>query len=321
MKIIFFGADPWMSVPVLEALIGAKHEILLTVTKNSLQNLIRSDLPSIPGSFKGRTLQANMAEDITKRKLQNLIRSDLVRRGRTFSEPDVIVLAAFGPPFLGNEVLNWPKYGCLNVHASLLPRWRGASPVFAAIKNGDKETGVTIMKMTKEVDRGPILEQKKIKIRQPNASLDPSSRTPRDDGNHNFDNRESLTKKLGILGGRLIVETLKKLKKGQIKFISQPKKSPTVYTRRLTKEDGEINWSKSPAEIEKLIRAVTPWPGATASLKFKITNSKWQNIENIKILKAHIGSGKLVVDTVQLAGKNPISWKQFMVGHTNAELI
>lgn len=345
MKIIFFGSDPWMSPGVLASLIKAGHEILLVVTKNNLQNLIRSDLTGIPGSFKGRTLQTNTAEDITKtnllRRLLALRQAQGKLQGVSFTEPacggakpDAIVLAAFGPPFLAEDILDWPKYGCLNVHASLLPRWRGASPVFAAINSGDQETGVTIMKISKEVDRGPILGQRRIKIRQPSASLDPSSRTPRDDDNHNFDNRESLTKRLGMLGGELIVETLKNLESDQIKLVDQPEKSPTPYTHRLTKKDGEINWSKSPAETERFIRAVSPWPGAWTEFVIASPAVGRGNLQpmTLKILKAHLKTDchgspsdprndvELAIDEVQLPGKNPVSWKQFMAGHPNAKL-
>lgn len=276
MRIIFFGSDPWMSPGVLAALERAGHEILLEVTKEN---------------FKTK-------EDIKKERLQREIataphRPPAGEAGRLAmtKKPDAIVLAAFGPPFLPEDILDWPKYGCLNVHASLLPRWRGASPVFAAIKNGDKKTGVTIMKMTKTVDRGQILGQREIDI-----LID--------------DNRETLTKKLGVLGGELIVDTLKKLENDQIKFVKQPEKSPTIYTRKLTKQDGLIDRSKSPIEIERLIRAVTPWPGAHA--KFKTSE--------IIIRRAHLADKKLIIDEVQIPGKNPITWKQFLTGHSDARL-
>ena len=117
MNIIFFGSDPWFSEPVLEAILKEKHQVVLIVTKGDV--------------FKNfRFVEGKTAEDILRFTIYDL-------RFTNNNRPDAIVLAAFGPQFLPTEVLNWPKYGCLNVHASLLPRWRGASPVFGAIANGD----------------------------------------------------------------------------------------------------------------------------------------------------------------------------------------
>ena len=315
MDIIFFGSDPWFSPPVLEALLKAKHEIVLIVTKGD-------------ALAKFKTVQAKTEEDIAKEKMVRWLDGyDGMRSFRHlnnpnplyhFPRPDAIILAAFGPPFLPAEVLNWPKYGCLNVHASLLPRWRGASPVFGAIVNGDKETGVSIMRMTEKVDRGPILGQVKTLIE--------------------YDlTRETLTRKLGILGGKLIVETLKKLENGQINEVKQPSKSSTFYTHRLIKDSGRIDWQKSPVEIERFIRAVTPWPGAWTEYRDEGRRTKDEG-RRLKILKAHIekilsprdchaptsvgarNDVVLVIDEVQLAGKNPISWKQFLAGHPKQKL-
>jgi methionyl-tRNA formyltransferase len=303
VTIIFFGSDPWFSQPVLEALLKAEHEVPIVITKGEAMN-------------KFKTIQAKTEEDILRFTIYDLRFTNGIR-------PDAIVLAAFGPPFLPTEVLNWPKYGCLNVHASLLPRWRGASPVFGAIANGDKETGVSIMKMTEEIDLGPVLGQKSATILQ---GCDPS-----------YDNRESLTRRLEMLGGELIVETLKKIENGQINEVKQPSESPTPYTHRLTKDSGRIDWKRSPTEIERFIRAVTPWPGAVTSARFKIHDSRFM-IQDLKILKAHLGESPqqqdchtpqsgvrndefLIIDEVQLPGKNPISWKAFLAGHPSTELI
>lgn len=299
MTIIFFGSDPWFSQPVLTALLKAGNEVAVVVTKGDA--IRKSSIANRQSKNEIIIIQANTQEDIS---LSRLTSNEL----RLTDRPDAIVLAAFGPPFLPNEVLNWPKYGCLNVHASLLPRWRGASPVFGAIANGDNETGVSIMKMTEEIDLGPVLGQEKLEV---------------------SGNRESLTRGLGILGGKLIVKTLENIKNGQISEVRQPQKSPTPYTHRLTKNSGRIDWSKSPIEIERFIRAVTPWPGAFTNGRWMMDDGRWHEIKNIKNLKAHLENSlastinhqPLTIDLVQLPGKNPVTWKQFLAGHPNAEFI
>jgi len=322
--------------------VEAGHQVSLIVTKGDAFKNFRFQISDF------RFMEVKTGEDITKEKLESVIRPGLAlaRPGlfKPFShQPSVIILAAFGPPFLPAEVLNWPKYGCLNVHASLLPRWRGASPVFGAIANGDQETGVSIMRMTEEIDRGSVLGQERTVL---------SLR-----GRSSLENRESLTRRLGILGGELIVETLENIENGQIIEVKQPQKSPTPYTRRLTKDTGRIDWRFRSGEtdlersrrIERFIRAVTPWPGAITSAKFKVParlrmdevqaggqSSKWQTIPDLKILQAHLelspaslshrpnqqlitNNQQLIIDLVQLPGKNPISWKQFLTGHPGAK--
>ncbi len=284
-----------------------------------------------------KIVEAKTAEEISRERLESLLRSDLpgsdLRRSdlsrpdTRYQTPDTIILASFGPPFLSNELLNWPRFGALNIHASLLPRWRGASPVFASLREGDKETGVSIMRMTAEIDRGPVLGKASLTIRQPGI-IRPGLRLGGGQAFSNYDTRESLTKKLGKLGGELIVDTLLKLEKGQIIETPQPKKSPTPYTRRLTKEAGRIDWSQSPIRIERFIRAAAPWPGAKTNVEWRMKNDEWKKIEVI-IKKAHLSliqhstfniQHSLVIDQVQLPGKNPVSWKQFLAGHPGARL-
>lgn len=385
MTIIFFGSDPWFSPPVLEAILKAKHQVALIVTKGDAFKNFRFKISpafachSPSGTIRSRFMarfsagrdlrfiEAKTSEDISIKKMATMVEmAKMAKNGCSdYSSPnhyshsnhsshsfipDAIVLASFGPPFLSDELLKWPTYGCFNVHAALLPRWRGASPVFAALAAGDRETGVSIVRMTEKIDRGPVLGQKRIHIHQPtiaeNSSIVFSTRATRGTcdicATSHFDTRESLTRRLGLLGGELLVETLKKLENDQINEISQSEKSPTPYTRRLTKDSGRIDWQKSPDEIERFIRAVTPWPGAFTSVKFNPPvggqSSKWQIIPELKILKAHLdvfpipnsqrhnqqpitNNQQLISDLVQLPGKNPIIWKQFLAGHPNANLV
>ncbi len=219
--------------------------------------------------------------------------------------PDLIVVAAFGQ-ILKKEVLELPRFGCLNVHASLLPRWRGAAPIQAALLAGDEETGVTIMKMDAGLDAGPTLFKKAVPL------------SPQDTAG-------SLFEKLSHLGAQALLEALPDYLAG--KLIPQPQDdSQSTYAPMLKKEDGLLDFSKSAAELERRVRAFHPWPGAWTT---------W-NDSPLKILRAsaaageqagagcrlvvegkpalQCGQGMLVLEEVQPAGKKPMSGKSFLAG-------
>ncbi|MEW6716244.1 MAG: methionyl-tRNA formyltransferase [Chloroflexota bacterium] len=218
--------------------------------------------------------------------------------------PDLIVVAAFGQ-ILPPEVLDIPLHGCLNVHASLLPRWRGAAPIPHAILNGDSETGITIMRMDEGLDTGPILNQSVIPIQAD-------------------DTTGSLHDRLAHLGAELLIETLPAYLAGKLQ--SQPQDdSQATYAPLLKKEDGCLDFTRPAEELERRVRAFHPWPGAF---------TMWQNTP-LKILKAHVVSGKarlgervvaqglpalgtakglLVLDEVQPAGKKSMSGGAFLLG-------
>ncbi len=221
--------------------------------------------------------------------------------------PDVIVVAAFGQ-ILKQDVLDLPKFGCINVHASLLPRWRGAAPINAAILHGDEETGITIMKMDAGLDTGPILSQRSVRI-QPDETAG------------------SLFEKLSELGQILLLETLPGYISGEIKPRPQPEAGAT-YAGMLKKQEGELDFSLSAAELERKVRAFNPWPG---------TYFDWDG-GRLKVHRASIGSGKkregerdiynglpavgtsdglLVLDEVQPPGKKRMSGKAFLAGARN----
>lgn len=220
-------------------------------------------------------------------------------------QPDVIVVAAFGQ-ILRQNVLDLPAWGCINVHASLLPRWRGAAPVQAAILHGDTVSGVTIMKMDAGVDTGPILAQRAVEI------------FPEDTGG-------SLTERLAQEGASLLIETLPAYLAGQL--IPQPQdESRATYAPMLKKEDGMLDFGKDAEALARQVRAFHPWPSA-----FFL----WQDAP-IKVIRAHalssdhvvpgerrvingypaIGAGKgfLVLDEVQPAGKRPMMGDVFLRG-------
>ena len=219
--------------------------------------------------------------------------------------PDVFVVAAFGQ-ILEKEVLNSPPHGCLNVHASLLPRWRGVSPIQAAILNGDHLTGVTVMKMDEGVDTGDILAQYSIPI-------------------ETDDTGGSLFNKLAQLGADLLIKTLPSYIKGEI--IPKPQgSSPTPYAPMLKKSDGELDFAKPAETLERQVRAFQPWPGTYTYWQgklFKIHQSHVADIaspgEGIFIVvdqKPAVGTSKrvLVFDIVQPAGKKAMAGEAFLFG-------
>jgi methionyl-tRNA formyltransferase len=219
--------------------------------------------------------------------------------------PDLMVVAAFGQ-ILRQPVLDLPRLGCVNVHASLLPRWRGAAPIQAAILNGDSTTGVTIMKMDAGVDTGPILSQRPVEILGDDTS-------------------ETLGRRLSVTGAALLAETLPAYIDGRI--VPQPQ-TEELATRAslIRKEDGLIDFSLPAAVLERRVRAFTPWPGAYFT---------WQGAP-LKVIHAHVvedtagvagqekiihkfpavgtASGWLVLDEVQPAGKRPMPGNVFLLG-------
>ena len=184
--------------------------------------------------------------------------------------PDLIVVAAYGQ-IISKAILDIPKYGCINVHASLLPKYRGASPIHFALLNGETETGVTIMKLDEGMDTGEIIHSAKIKILK-------------------HDNLETLHDKLAVAGADLLVKTLPGFLKGKFKPYPQDDDLAT-YSKILTKKDGRINWEKSSDKILNMIRAYNPWPG---------TFTNWEG-KCLKILAAEISErefdpGKIVIE-------------------------
>ncbi|MFH0864300.1 MAG: methionyl-tRNA formyltransferase [Candidatus Gottesmanbacteria bacterium] len=220
-------------------------------------------------------------------------------------KPDIIVVAYFGQK-IPTEIINFPKYGILNIHPSLLPEYPGSSPVAYAIMDGKQETGVTIIKMNEKFDAGEIVAQEKEEIR-------------------NTDIPETLYERLFTKGANLLTKILPDYMQGKIRPKSQGRKT-TAYARRLTKEDGKIDWKWEPARIERFIRAMDPWPGAWTEIELRIKNkqsfsSNSELRKRLKILKAHLENDKLILDQVQLEGKKPVNWEEFKRGYPEAKLI
>jgi len=220
--------------------------------------------------------------------------------------PDLIVVAAFGQ-ILRKDVLDLPRFGCLNVHASLLPRWRGAAPINAAILHGDEETGVTIMKMDVGLDTGPMLARRSIRL-------------TRDD------TAGSVTGTLSHLGAELLIETLPDYLSGKITPTPQPQEG-TTYAPMLKKEEGRLNFTRPAEELERRVRAFNPWPGAFMDFDealLKVHHSQ----AVVETGKAEVGQrlvyrdqpavgtggGLLILDEVQPAGKKSMSGRSFLAG-------
>lgn len=208
---------------------------------------------------------------------------------------DVGVLASYGKILSAQEV-QAPKKGILNIHPSLLPKYRGATPVPSAILAGETETGVSIIKLDEKVDHGPIVSQIRLSIVPTDTS-------------------QTLLEKAFAAGAQKLLEILPDYIEGKIAL--QPQNhSQATFTKRFTRDDGQIDWQKSPEYLERFIRAMFPWPGAFTLLR---SASFAGQVKRLKILSAHLENGKLVLDQVQLEGKKPVSFKQFCEGYPQAK--
>jgi methionyl-tRNA formyltransferase len=223
--------------------------------------------------------------------------------------PDLIVVAAFGQ-ILRSQVLDLPRYGCVNVHASLLPRWRGAAPINAAILHGDAETGVTIMRMDPGVDTGSILSQR-------SEPIVPDDTTT------------TLSQRLSDLGADLLLETLPGYLRGEVQPQLQDGTLAT-YAPMLKKEDGNLDFTQTAVELERSVRAFQPWPGAYLEWAGGLLKIQRAIVEDISPAMApgqrlvHRGQpavqttrGVLILDVVQPAGKKPMPGKVFLQGARN----
>ena len=304
-KVIFMGT-PMFAVPSLAALLNHGHEIAAVVTQ-----------PDAPAG-RGKALKPSAVKEYALKHALSVLQPEtlkppeVVEQLRSF-EPDLIVVAAFGQ-ILRQNVLDLPRYNCINVHASLLPRWRGASPISAAIAAGYHVSGVTIMIMEAGLDSGPILSQREMHI-QPD------------------DTTGSLTERLAKLGAELLVETLPKWITHEIKPKKQDEGHVTL-AGRLRKGDGKLDWSKGAPALERHIRAMTPWPGAWTTWQGKqlkvlqaengitdgLDKRKHANgtvIVNRNHVHVQCASGLLRLVEIQLEGKRAMNADDFARGHPN----
>jgi methionyl-tRNA formyltransferase len=253
MRIVFMGT-PEFAVPSLRALIDSGENVVAVVTQ--------------PDKPKGRGLE--VASPPTKVVAEKhgipVLQPAKIKTEEFFNElrrfnPDLISVVAYGK-ILPRNILDLPPYGCINVHASLLPKYRGAAPINWAIIKGEKVTGITIMKMDEGMDTGGMLLKKELLI-------------------EDEDSGETLLEKLSEIGAKLLIETITLLKEGKLHPFPQDN-SEATYAPMLKKENGNIDWKKTAEEIRNLIRGALPWPGAYTNLEGKL----------LKIYRARVAEGK-----------------------------
>lgn len=307
MRIVFMGT-PEFSVPTLEALI-AHHDVIAVVTQ--------------PDKPKGRgkamafppVKETALAHDIPVYQPVKVREEGFVKVLRDMA-PDAIVVVAFGQ-ILPESILNIPKYGCINVHASLLPKYRGAAPMQWAIINGEKETGITTMYMAKGLDTGDMIDKTVIPVEAKETG-------------------ETLHDKLSAAGGPLILKTLADLEAGTARRIPQDDKDSS-YAGMLTRELGEIDWTKSAIAIERLIRGLNSWPSAYTHMNGKTlkiwdadvtpdTEAAGEGAAGLPVpgtvtrvtkdsIYVQTGDGQLKLNEVQLQGKKRMPVQAFLLGN------
>ena len=240
MRIIFMGT-PEFAVPVLESLINSRHEVVAAVTQ-----------PDRPKG-RGKNMQFSpvkecaLAHNIPVMQPVNVSVPEVIDELRAY-EPELIVVVAFGQ-FVTKKIREMPKYGCINVHASLLPKYRGAGPIQWAVINGEKESGVTTMYMCREIDKGDMLLKDTV-------TLDPK------------ETGDSLHDKLSMMGGPLLLKTIDQLEDGSAVRIPQCEEEST-YAPKLEKTMGNIDWTMDADRIERLVRGLNSWPGTFTKIHGK----------------------------------------------------
>ena len=298
-RIVFMGS-PEFAIPVLSKL-ASKYQVVGVITQ--------PDRPAGRGRILTPPPVKCLANELNLPVIQprRLSEPEAFQKLKTWA-PDLIVVAAFGQ-ILRPSVLDLPKYGCVNVHASLLPRWRGAAPIQATILHGDEQTGVTIMCMDPGIDTGSILSQKSLSISAQ-------------------DTTGTLSERLSALGADLLIETLPAYLAGEI-IPSPQDESRASYAPMIKKEDGQLDFSRPAIELVRQVRAYNPWPGAF---------TYWNN-QMLKIHRAHIAEvagtdagkhtihqgypaittidGLLVLDELQLAGRTTQAGTAFLHGASN----
>jgi len=301
MNVIFMGT-PDFSVSILDEIIKNGHNVLAVVTQNDKPKGRGGEI-SFP-AVKEKALEYGI----------KVLQPEKIKKNQEFLEelksmnPDIIIVAAYGK-ILPEEILTLSKYGCVNVHASILPKYRGAAPIQWSIIDGEEYTGVTTMMMDVGLDTGDILDIKKVKIEEDETG-------------------GSLFDKLSIEGSKLIIETMKKFEDGTIKRIKQDE-SLSTYAKILTKETGRIDFNNTAVSIERLIRGLNPWPSAFTSFRGK-TLKIWKAYvkEDVEISgkvgeirevgKDYIGiatrDGLLCITELQLEGKKRMDTKSFLQG-------
>lgn len=300
MRVIFMGT-PDFAVPVLDAIIKAGHEVGYVITQPD------------KAKNRGKKVQFTPVKELAVANDIPVLQPERIKQSPETMEllkeyaPDIAVVVAYGQ-IIQKELLDLPKYGCVNVHASLLPKLRGASPIHHAILQGEEETGVTIMQMAEGLDTGDMLTKVSLPV--------------------NGMNCEALHDKLAELGANLLVDTLPMIEAAEITPEPQDDALST-YAGLISKKDGEIDFTKSPEEIERQIRAFDPWPGAFCTYKGE-TMKLWKAECTEKASEAEPGTivsvsdegieiccgGRILRATeIQMPGKKRVEVRAFLRGN------
>ena len=302
MRVVFMGT-PDFAVGTLKALLQSRHQVVAVVTQ-----------PDKPKG-RGKAMQFTPVKEVAVRAEIPVMQPKRVREPEVVEEirqfhPDVIVVVAFGQ-LIPKAILDMPQYGCVNVHASLLPKYRGAAPIQWAVIDGEEKSGVTTMQMDEGLDTGDMLLTEEVVL------------DPQETGGSLFD-------KLSEVGAGLLLKTLDELEAGNVHPQKQPSESTTAYAAMLTKKMGEIDWTQSAVQIERLVRGLNPWPSAYTHLGQKtlkiwgaaVHPSMVQTKEPGTVIlmdKKHFGvqtgDGMLEILELQLEGKKRMDADAFLRGY------
>lgn len=303
MNIVFFGTSEF-AVPSLKSLLGSTHKVRLVVTQ--------------PDRAKGRDLKVSkspvkvMAE-MNRIQVHQPLNASSVDSTDLLRDlgADVFVVVSFGQ-ILSKDLLTIPKFCAINLHASLLPKYRGASPINRAVMDGGSETGITIMRMNEKLDEGDVVLQRTLAIRPEDTSI-------------------TISEELAEVGGRVLLEAIDLIGYGKAVYAKQDE-SKATYAEKLKKDDGLIDWKEGAEKIHNKVRGLLPWPGAYTRLNGKIlkiynteviVKSAYPDAapgEVIDITKGrgmtvHTGSGDIVIKYLQLEGKKILDVDAFLRGH------
>lgn len=300
MRVIFMGT-PDFSVGILEEIIKAGHEVVLAVTQ-----------PDKPKG-RGNTVQfppvkeTALTHGIEVYQPTKIRDAECVEYLRKY-HADIMIVAAFGQ-ILSKEILDMPRYGCVNVHASLLPKYRGAAPIQWAVINGEKVSGVTTMRMDIGIDTGDMIEKVEVPLDKEETG-------------------GSLFDRLAEEGAKLCVHTMSEIEAGRATYTKQDE-SEATHTSMIKKQFGKIDWTKSAVEIERLVRGLNPWPSAYTSLNGKTLKIWRASVAEggdtkkagtiVSLTKDEIGvqtgDGILILKEVQLEGKKRMQADAFLRGY------
>lgn len=296
MKVVFMGT-PDFSVPVLEALHAAHEVVAVYCQPPRPAGRGKADRPS-PVQARAEALGLRVRHPIS-------LRSETAAEDFAALQPDVAVVVAYGL-ILPQPVLDAPRLGCLNIHASLLPRWRGAAPIHRAIMAGDTETGICIMQMEEGLDTGPVLLREATRIGAEETTAD-------------------LHDRLSATGARLIVEALERL---PLAAVPQPAEGVT-YAAKIDKAEARVDWSRTAEEVDRLIRGLSPFPGAwcqVAGERVKLLRSRLAPGRGAagQVLGGMVvacGTGAVEITLAQREGKRAMGPEEFLRGFTLPEVL